>query len=62
MEESTQKHLLMVSTSVMKLLHEKDRQIREQQQQIMEQQQQIDTLQIKVRCLENFYIVKLTMR
>ena len=63
MEESTQKHLLMVSTSMMnmKLLQEKDRQIwehqqqqiREQQQQIREQQEQIDTLQVKVRCVED---------
>jgi len=51
MEESTQKHLLMVSTSMRKLLHEKD-------QQITEKQQQIDILQMKVRCLENIHTVK----
>jgi len=52
MEESTHKHLLMVSTSmnkIMKLLQEKDR--------------QIDTLQKKVRCLENLTtsVAKFTM-
>ena len=65
MEESTQKHLLMLSTSMvnmMKLLQEKDQQIREQQQQITEQQQQIDTLQKKVGCLDNYcFTVKFTM-
>ena len=57
MEENTQKHLLMVSTSmnkIMKLLQEKDR-------QITEQQQQINILQKKVRCLDTFCTVKLTM-
>ena len=49
MEENTQKHLVMM----MRLIQEKD-------QQIKEQQQQIDTLQVKVRCLEN-HIVKFTM-
>ena len=49
MEENTQKHLVMVSTSMMKLLQEKD-----------QQQQQIDTLQVKVRSLERF-CAKFTM-
>ena len=54
MEENTQKHLVMMSTSMMRLLQEKDRQIKEQQQQI-------DTLQVKVRSLEKYHPIKFTM-
>ena len=57
MEESTQRHLVVMSTSMMsmmKLLQEKD-------QQIKEQQQQIDTLEVKFRCLEKYHPIELTM-
>ena len=50
MEESTQKHLVMVSTSMMSMM----RLLQEKDQQIREQQQQIDTLQVKVGSLESF--------
>ena len=53
MEEKTQKHLLMVSTSMRKLLQEKDQQIREQQQRI-------DILEMTVGCL--VHAVKFTIQ
>jgi len=52
-----QQQIDTLSTSMRKLLQEKDQQIREQQQQ------QIDTLQMKVKCLENLTasVTKFTM-
>ena len=56
MEENTQKHLVMVSTSMMSMMNL----LQEKDQQIKEQQQQIDALQVKVWSLEN-HIHKFTM-